>query len=242
MTDERLEQLAELRESIDVTAQAFEAGTAALRPVSHRDPSGAIRVRLDADGSLDELVIADDWKQRGLDPASLAGAVRAAIDDAGLQRLSSWAVATAEASAEPLRPRPAPEPTYLNRLLAAAGDQVDPNATSRLIDELTALLDQTEQLVGTLTGLADVEHVGEGAAGRVRATCDGNGELVDLAYDEGWARSAPGTTISRETTTALRAAVAAAQRQRMQAETGGSPLQAFLADPERIGSSLRGTA
>lgn len=52
--------------------------------------------------------------------------------------------------------RPHATSTYLSQILAAAGDQVDPTAVSRLLDDLAGLVDQMDQLVQAKAALEEV--------------------------------------------------------------------------------------
>lgn len=123
MIDERWQQLADLRERIDITSQALESSLAAVTRLSYRDPTGAILVRLDADGSVEDIAICDDWKQRGLDPESLGGAVLAAVESAGLQRLND--LGPGDGGGE-CAPGPAASAGGRRRRRKAAGHSHDP--------------------------------------------------------------------------------------------------------------------
>lgn len=199
MIDQRLEQLAVTR-------------------LSYRDPTGAILIRLDAEGSVEDIAISDDWKQRGLDPESFSGALLAAVERAVLQRLDDRAEATAEARVRRRPPADVGEGGAVGRLLATAATHVDDSTAARLIDDLGEVMQRLDQLASRMAAIAGSRYLGTSTSGHVRALCDGNGDLLDVDCDRDWLRRTSGPAIGREAVAAVREAVRSAASARLAAD------------------------
>ncbi|MBT0993259.1 hypothetical protein KIN34_03015 [Cellulomonas sp. DKR-3] len=242
MTDPR-EDLAELRESIDVSTQRYEEAVRAAGPVTGADPSGTVQVRIDAQGAPQDVVVRDGWATHH-GAAGLGAAVLEAYGSAGAERARLWGEATVQSLDEPA-PRARPAATgvesltdRLRELAAQSGDRVD---VRRSIDELTELLRTVNSRLDTafdqVAERAAAEHEGRSAAGHVTAAVNGAGVLVRVEADEQWAARTHPFNLSRELTEALGAAVQAATRTVPEQPFDGTALAdaaRLFADPDAL--------
>lgn len=242
MTEPRVD-LAELRESIDVSTQQYEQAGRATGPVTGTDASGTVQVRIDAQGAPHDVVVRDGWAAHH-GPAGLGAAVLEAYGNAGAQRARLWGEATAATLDEPA-PRARPAATgvesltgRLQALAAESGDRVD---VRRSIEELAAVLrtinTQLDTAFDQVAARADAEHEGRSAAGHVTAAVNGAGSLVRVTADEQWAARTHPFNLSRELTEALSAAVQAAARSVPEQPFDGTALAdaaRLFADPDAV--------
>lgn len=216
-----VDELAEIRERADVTAQVDERARARLEPVSGEDESGEVSVRLDPDGRVSEVRVGFAW-DRSLAADELAPAVMSALATARMTHLERYAEAIEEAEQEePPRARPAPTgtATVVDALRARLGDDADdPAAAAALVEELLGEardgLDEANRLLDDHAGR---EHQGRSSSGHVRARALGTGELVGLDVDLEWLRRAHPANLGREITQAVQAAAQRAEKEGLRA-------------------------
>jgi DNA-binding protein YbaB len=242
MTDQG-DDLAELRESIDVSTQQYEKAARTTGPVTGADASGTVQVRIDAQGAPHDVVVRDGWASHH-GPAGLGAAVLEAYGNAGAERARLWGEATAATLDEPA-PRARPAATgveslagRLRELAAESGDRVD---VRRSIQELTEVLRSVNSQLDTafdqVAARAAAEHEARSAAGHVTAAVNGAGILVRVEADEVWAGRTHPFNLSRELTEALSAAVQAAARAVPEQPFDGTALEdaaRLFADPDAL--------
>lgn len=237
MSDER-ERIAQLRDDLDRDLQGYEAGQAALGPVSAGDRTGSVQVRLSADGVLESVEVSAVFR-RHLDAASLPSAVLEAYSAAALERSNAFYGTAADT--EPGRPRPEPAGPRLTdevvERMTERGRDLPPSmlqAMSDLLDDLNRSVDEAfgmvdEQLSSTVRGRS--------SSGHVEAEVSGTGTITGLTYDEKWLETAHTFNVGRETTEAVHDAM---RRQAGQAgatvadASGLTRLQQLTSDPAAL--------
>jgi DNA-binding protein YbaB len=240
-----LERLARLHSAgAEAVRHASGARSATARGT---DASEAVTISLNGDGQLSAMQLKAGWKSL-LTPQSLGSAVRSAVDNAGLTRLTDWAEAfTADDS-------PATAPSTATASADIAGELQRLTSRRRRTDEdnsaaLRELLVMAEALErGLDEATARIEtaatrtHVGSSHDDHVRISVSGAGEITDVQYDERWLLEAHEYNIARQTVAAAMAAYRRASRDSARAiveESSIGDVSRILQDPAELARRLR---
>lgn len=206
MSENAVEQIAELREELDVDAQRFERARDRMGAVSANDATGAVTVRTDTNGLVESVSVEGGWRDR-LGADWLAEAVMEAYGNTMAIRSQAWAEEFAEET--PLRPRPAPAlhtttAGQLRERIEQLGTQPDAFA---LMERLLALLEDIDgrfdDSLARTDRLAAQEYVGRSSSRHVRARVAVSGMLMGVEYDDRWLPTAHAFNIGRETLEAI---------------------------------------
>jgi DNA-binding protein YbaB len=241
VTAER-DRLDELRDELDIEAQAFERARAAAGPVTGRDASGTVAVELDAEGVVQGVQVDSGWRHL-LGLGELSAAVLSAYTGAVEARTELFV--TTVADDEPPAPvRPAGHEQrevsadLVDRLRAADLPQGVLQGMSELLDDLSR---STDTAFGLLDDQLASTATGRSSSGHVRAEVSGGGELVLVDMEEKWLRTAHSFNVGRETTEAIHAALREQATRSVAAitqESGLGRLQQLTADPQALARLL----
>jgi DNA-binding protein YbaB len=186
-----MQSLAELQQQAgQLQARLVRAAELGQVASNGRDPSGAVEVILDSDGTASDVRIAADWRRRT--PLNHVGAAVVAADtDAALNRARSFAEAIASTEDVSLDPVPAPTP-------------VAPAVRARPISNVAeSALDAFDSIDRLSTPPPAV--TGTSSAKSVRISLD-HGRISDCWIDPSWLARQDDTTLAH----ALREALASA--------------------------------
>ena len=218
MAHDRTEELADLRDEMDVAVQSYEFAASRVPPVTGRDGSGTVAVLVDPAGTLTRITLTGGWR-REVGPEGLAGALAAAMAAAAAARGVAWAEALAAATAEPpgrARPMPLPGASLAGSLdaltVAAPGDsrRHSTAALEALLEIFRGINDGIDQVSEGLLAHSAAEFTGQTPSDSARATVTGSGELRSVALDHRWLDDAHDSEVSRAVTEAVRSALARA--------------------------------
>lgn len=193
--------LAEVQRHLAATAGRWAAASGRAAHVTGSDPTSMVRVTLDGDGRAESVSIATTWRSY-LDVPGLADAVVAAMGDAYLNHLQTWA----ETAAAPEKPGAAP---------GRPADPTPPAGTGPVVG-LRAVLDALEAAEEQLDRVAAQDPTGGDSPGfddvvvfstrRKVAAVARAGEVLTVEFDDTWITTASLGDLITETTSALRAA------------------------------------
>lgn len=206
------------------------------------DESETVHAVVDVDGTVVDFRLDHDWYER-VDARMLGAAVLAAVDAAGVARLTEWSeqVARAQEEEPPADATPRPAPT----------GPVDINPSRELADQLLYLLHRVgkEAAAEAKTAAAAAAYRGRPVRGRsdgghVTVGLDG-GRLVEVQVetDTRWIGTANHLEIASELRSATAAAYenAAEAAPRRRSDSAIEELRALTADPQEFVARLFGT-
>lgn len=205
------ERFHRLRDDLDRQAQRFEGAAAQQMAHDAADESGAIKVRVGADGGLEHVLIRESWRTE-YEPQALGAAVVQVYTAAGAKGLQAWSSALDDEEAgDRARPAPSPPETVAGRLAQIMDDAPpDSAAITTSMDGLVGMLREMnaglDEAIGMVTDRAQQEHTGRSSSGAVTVTVDTFGGLTGVDYDPGWLTNRHAFNISRETLEAAAAA------------------------------------
>ncbi|ACQ79898.1 hypothetical protein Bcav_1642 [Beutenbergia cavernae DSM 12333] len=241
-----LDRIAEIRESLDRMHQVAEAVEAEGATAEATDVTGSVTVHVDKAGAISSVVVDADWPQH-YEPEELGAVVCSTVRAADAGRLRTVLASVSERlrdSPPATRPMPPASDTLPGGLHAIIAEQpagaVERRAAEQalkgLVDEvLRAVVDQR----GRLESRRHARHDG-GAQHGVVATTDGDGRLLDVAYDEVWLRGQSAFVLSLATREAIEHARTAA-RTTVASEVQAEPLSRLardLVDPQAVARRL----
>lgn len=239
MSDQRGDRLEQLREEADVLAQQVEAAQAASsREQSGEDSTGAVTVRLAADGSIHDIEVDQAWREV-VALERLGDAVVEAYGAAVTLRLEDFSAAFDAEQERPPAPRPPSGADVAGEIerAIARDERFDDDGLESVIALLAEINDSLDHFTEQLETITAVTHTGRSRAGHVRATVGATGELAGITYDARWLVGAHEFNIGRETTEAVRDAVGKAGRHSLNAalaDTQFGRLTADINDPATL--------
>lgn len=202
-----IDEVARIRDEVERDSARFRNAAPALAAVTAKDASGAVSVTVDAKSRITAIAVSMTW-QDTYSAQTLANGVNEAVGAAVSQQLNQWGNAVVDDDAPP-----APEPVSMPpvddlaaRLQEAAERDPSghPEAAMQIMrDVLREVVDSIDQVQAEITMHLSREFEGRSGSGHVKARVLGNGTLVDLVLDVGWATSAHPTNIGREATQAV---------------------------------------
>lgn len=244
-----VDRLYDVRDEVDRAAQAFGA---AARPRREQyegsNESGAVTVRVSADGVLTDVRVAMGWRDR-VGATGLPSAVLAAVVAAVHGRLEDWGAGLEEVRTGPA-PRVRPAPGLYDTLAGRLEDHVRAARTPTEVAAVqAALVDVMDELVRSVEEVtADVDAAltatVSGVSGKERHVVAELGlasDLVALAYDDGWLERAHPANIGRETVAAVddaRRALAGRSVSDVVARSRLARMTAMFDDPDAVSRRL----
>lgn len=152
------------------------------------DGTGAVKVVADRSGTVTDVVVARNWREK-VEPGELGQALRTAANEALARRLADDLEHGTPAGREP-------------------SGQMPPERVSEIVELLTVFERDIAIYRNELKAAANATASTRGAKGKIEVTM-GHGRVTDVTVDPNWARSARSTAIRAE---ARGAFTAAAQR------------------------------
>jgi DNA-binding protein YbaB len=220
VVDDPLEELAKLRDDLDVTAQKLDAvSKAAAGPFTGSDSTGSVSVAVDGSGRVQAVTVGREWRtELGVD--RLGAAVIEAIHAAAtifMDELASGTAAQDEAADPTVRPAPLLSESLaseLNQLSSGAltGDELQAGM-AEMLSLLQTVNDSLDQVATQVTAFAAATHTGRSRSGHAWATVSGGGNVVDVGYNKRWLVNAHEFNVSRETREAFEAAYRAVRQE-----------------------------
>lgn len=205
-----IDDVARIREDVERDSARFRSAATALTVVTAKDSTGAVTVTIDATGRITSIVVSMTWRDR-YSGQTLANGVSQAVGAAVAEQLNQWGNAVVDDDAG-RAPQPLADPAIdglddlAGRLQeAATRDPSDrPELAMQIMgDILREVIESIDQVQAEIEAHLNREYEGRSASGHVRARVLGNGTLVDLVLDLGWADSAHPNNIGREATQAV---------------------------------------
>ena len=241
MDDDSAERLAALRDRVDSMAQELEAVRARTADADGKDSTGYVRATVAASGQVREVSVRPGWRAH-LNAASLASAVREAVEKADLARIRAWGEAFTEqeklSSPKP-RPAQATHESFAYRFQEAATAGQDGSRLRPALQELLAMAEAVERSIDEVSAQlrtqAKTGLTGRSRRGHVSVTITAAGSLTDVKFEQRWLAGAHELNISLETTDAFQAAY------RRAVERTPNPLgeiQALARDPLELARRL----
>lgn len=202
-----MEDVARIRDDVERGSAPFRKAATAVGPVTAKDSTGAVTVTVDAKGRIIGIVTSMTWKD-AYSAQTLANGVNQAVGAAVSEQLNQWGNSVVDDDAPPERePMSMPPVDDLAARLHEAAER-DPSghpeaAMQIMRDVLREVVDSIDQVQAEIKVHLSREYEGRSASGHVKARVLGNGTLVDLVLDVGWADSAHPNNVGREATQAV---------------------------------------
>ena len=256
MPDGSLDALARLVEEGEALVRhAWTAESVSASPGS--DPTGSVRVTLDAQGRISGVIVSAGW-QRRVGVEGLPGAVVHAARDASIRRLDAWGTSFGELSGD----RSATtvggasnsvvldRDDFQRRLHAAATGTGTMSAEDRraALSELLELAEAIErgidEVSDKLQATLNAVHTGQSPDRHVTVSMTGGGEPTAVRFDRTWLGEAHEINIGRQLTAAFRAAYENAARHgvpKLIADSALGEVQRRTQDPFGLAHRLRMT-
>ena len=186
MSDELLEELAELHDELDAAFQSM-AAIANPMPAQGSDNTGILTVSIGSDGRVERVDVAENW-QRGLTGNGVGRAVWQAWESARTAQLQQWDDSSDEQIQRAREPRPRALPLpheglgYQLSAISAPhiGEERMRIVCEELIDLMNTVSRATEDLANMMPARLASSHTGRSGNRCVSVTVNGAGELVDL--------------------------------------------------------------
>lgn len=219
------------------------------------DPAGVVMVTVDGNGQVQDVSVGQEWRRVG-GSVELAGAVRAAVEAAGLDRLRGLDESLSEqldapepaagSAAAPSAPgRAGAGSTEINELVASLSEQATSESTLAALREVVQMLEgldaDLDQLSRRVEDQQSRSYEGRSGARHVVVRVTGQGEVVGVEYDSRWLHAAHEYNISRETREAFEAAYRRAGEQTVEgliADSRIGMLSRLAGDPVELARRL----
>lgn len=202
------ERIADVRDDVDRIAQTFERARDRQTTVSGGDRTRQVSVRISPSGEIEDVLLGNRWSQE-IAPEALGAALIEAYTQATTASINQWGEAVAEQADAPA---PKARPMTTRSTSTQLRDLVTPerlagqsdDALAAMASLLEGVLNDYEQVSSDVAALVArrVEASSQGAT----VTLDGNGVLISVDVDAGWAEATAPGNLSRHVMTAYRRA------------------------------------
>ncbi|MBW6440016.1 YbaB/EbfC family nucleoid-associated protein [Actinoplanes hulinensis] len=233
MFDDRMDALVGLRDDGEALLRRAQSATRAIGEPG-LDSTGSVTVTLDEHGRVATMTVASHWRSCLADDR-LGEAVVEAVRDAAMRRLTAWG----EAYIEPAVPEAVPPAADLQQRLDSITSSALPSAEREIaLVALLEVVESIEQGLDEVTGRLDqtlsATQTGHSPHREVTVELTGGGDVTAVRFDRRWLRDAHDANLSRQLTTAFRAAyeqVAANGVRRLIADSPLGHAQMVMRDP-----------
>jgi DNA-binding protein YbaB len=205
--------MAELRQTageLQRELRALATASEQLTPITVKDERGAITLSLDAKGSVQSLLLDEDWRDT-IGEGSLGLAISSCYQDAISQRSAQWMKAYSENADQKgeATPLPAPQPVQLGDPSSSWGIE-----GREKLRELYAAADAEQQdFLAHRAQRARQQRDGVNSTKTVTVTREGD-TITAVKVDERWVRNTNDEVIEREIVRAMNNVMAMSARER----------------------------
>lgn len=241
-----MDRIGNARDGFDRAAQRFERANARRTSASGSDASGQVSVRTSPDGSIEDIVIGNQWAHH-IAVDALGASVLEAYTAAGIADINKWGEAVAEEVDGP-EPVTRPLPPTSDSLAFQLGEIVSVETLARQSEvSLQAMADMLHEVVrdvGTVSDqvAAQARSTFVGAARGASVTVNGTGVLMAVELEPDWADRTPASAIAQYLMTAYADALRQSRVTSVDDIIASSSLgefQRLSTDPHALAARLR---